>query len=172
MPTQEQRSLEKYRERLAKAEAKLADLQRTQLEVRGLRDIVTGLERLVSTQSESEVATLQTGADIEAAAHPRAVRMGRRGLSTVLREMFSDGQPRSIAEVVEGLEATGERVPSRNSIGNRLVELRDLGVLRQLGRGIYIKASNGNGNGNGYGNGHAVADAQDPIESEAASASP
>jgi hypothetical protein len=74
---------------------------------------------------------------------PFYVRLGLAGLLDgfgFLRDLFADHVTRHSSEVVQALadsEAFGDRMPSRNTITNRLNDLEKQGYLRRVGRGRY-----------------------------------
>jgi hypothetical protein len=140
----EAKLLGKYRTRLAKAEAELERFQDLQREVKGLRQMVAGLETLVGDEPDGPTAP---------ALPPPPARSGLRNgsglsLAAFLRTLYSDGQPRRVSDVMDLLRTSPQfvgRMPTHNSVGNRHQDLRKAGYLRQVSRGQYQLASAANG---------------------------
>lgn len=136
----EKQRLKEYRKRLATVEKKLAEMGPLQKEAKGLKQVVAGLEAIVGEAEPSPEPKPQ-------AVQPPPPKRRGGTLIGFLRELYKDGQRRTLAEVAEVLREQDDfrdAMPNRNTIANRHFDLKNEGYLRAVGRGTYeLAASNG-----------------------------
>lgn len=145
----ERERLREYRAALAATESELAKLTK---EAEGLRQIVSGFERIVGPELADHGATerhaqptphVPTGRIQTLTPPPRK----RLGLAAFLRKLMADGQRRHLDDILKVLSVTepfASNMPGRNSVSNRLFDLDKKGYLHRVARGTYqLASSNG-----------------------------
>ena len=133
--------LEDARKRLHKKEE---GIEKARSEVANLETIVSGVgtrikgDRLADAEALSPtVTTVLVGAGA-------SIRRGLPTLTSVIRQIMADGQPRNADAIYAELQSRGEETAAQGSkpqIANRLVELTQQGYLERPERGIYKLAS-------------------------------